>query len=847
MAEGTESLISRLRAYAGGRTVASDRAGPTSDALRGTQSPFDASNQNPLENAMGTTPPQPEPGTIRPTMAPPYGASGRANFYGLPQPDELNTLLLGQTGLRTFDTMYRTDADIRRLVLMAWSPIQAATWSLDPFGEDDATDADRQVADCIWWMLTHFMSPTLMEHISTVGPILLRSGFAPFEQIWKPCSHEGKTLLAPKKLDVRLPRTVWRWWQDQYGELTHLGQILPNRPDVVIPMSEVVYYRLAPEGDNWVGTSLLRHAYKAWYIKDKLERIDMVGQERKAVGVPLCYPPRNASDEQRRQMESLLASVHLNDVGYMMAPGPKAGLSDTQEGEGWFMDVIRFDSSSGDSIKESLRYHKEAIASSFLGDFMALGHHQVGARATAEVQEDPFLTAVEGMATYAVLPPLQRLIDRICELNFPTVEGSPRIRMQITDTASLSEIATYVQQLVMSEALQPDPELEDWLRERADLPPANADVREEKEEARKAGMEAAQKAMQEGPSTGEQERGEGPGGAPEKTPPGKTGKEEPPKAKAGKARSLESAPPPPHLRGAKQGSNERCATCKMFWHGGARGGQCWGYANYPVRRNQVCDSYSPALVKQLDDGQTAKWWESLLSQGKIAKGYESVRNTVQRDVEPAVLVMARQLAFQRSQDPGHESQPNTDEIRAGLRRHFNGLYDLGRATVKNELAKQRRRLRTLDDGVSGPDEQRRIRTKLRAQHSADLIGQATNAALTKAAIAGVAVSSLQQIAEQAATRELHAEAMEGSPQSIADGRTDVATSDPNVVGGYYTAVMDANTCEVCDEADTSQMLTVEEAEGQAPNPNCEGGGRCRCMIVWVLSNDPAALGIVAGE
>jgi hypothetical protein len=54
---------------------------------------------------------------------------------------------------------------------------------------------------------------------------------------------------------------------------------------------------------------------------------------------------------------------------------------------------------------------------------------------------------------------------------------------------------------------------------------------------------------------------------------------------------LSVAPAPPNLRRAKtrQGRFPHCASCQMF---DASAGVCWGYGNWPVKPNQLCDSFA---------------------------------------------------------------------------------------------------------------------------------------------------------------------------------------------------------------------------------------------------------------
>lgn len=57
------------------------------------------------------------------------------------------------------------------------------------------------------------------------------------------------------------------------------------------------------------------------------------------------------------------------------------------------------------------------------------------------------------------------------------------------------------------------------------------------------------------------------------------------------------APEPPNLRLAADPA-QCCGTCKMYFNG-----ECWGYGNYPVEKDQVCDSYE---AEADDDDRSAQ-------------------------------------------------------------------------------------------------------------------------------------------------------------------------------------------------------------------------------------------------
>lgn len=718
-------------------------------------------------------PPAKSPEEVPPHEGRPYGQSGRINFNGFIQYDELNPKLIGNAGLKVFDEMYREDPDVKRNVTAMWSPIQSATWTIEPYGGDQATDADRRAADLCKWAVFENMSPNWHGHLATLGPVLIRSGYCAFEQIWETAEWEGQTVTVPKKLDLRLPRTLWRFYQDDYGDLVGVEQFLPNAANVFIPATELCYYRLQVEGDNWVGTSLLRQAYKPWFYKSHFERIDAIGQERKAVGVPVVYPPQDASPKTKEEVEKILANLHVNEVGYIMSPGPKAGTGGTDATEGWIFDVIKFDSSSGDTIQASISAQKQSIAAAFLADFLELGHHQVGARATAEVQDDPFLTAVSAMGT-EIKQPGDGLLERIAFANDKTLKGAPKWKMSITDTASLSELAEYVAKLVEKGAMQPDPELEDFLRERADLPAANAEVRKEKTAQRKAGQQAALTAAGETPAE-----------------------------RAANATATAAGPAPE-------------------------------------------DAKPAAATKQLAEGDP-KWWEDMLSQGRLVEALDGARDEMQRAATPAAVKLARSMADRGKAGRRLSLTPPLELVEA-LQGEMTRLYEIGHSTVTDELHAQRKALGTqlADFAGGGPAASFLTRIRRRARVGAQNVVSQVARAVERATTNGVKDALvLQRTAEEAAISTLRVEAVANASLSVNDGRTAAAREAPDVVGGILTSVLDANTCDECQVADDGVIREPTDPALEVPVPTCAGGERCRCMVTWVLSEDPVAIGAIS--
>lgn len=201
---------------------------------------------------------------------------------------------------------------------------------------------------------------------------------------------------------------------------------------------------------------------------------------------------------------------------------------------------------------------------------------------------------------------------------------------------------------------------------------------------------------------------------------------------------LSAAPAPPGLRKAKakKGRAKACATCRMYDHR-----QCWGYGNYQVKPNQVCDSYSP-------------------------------------ETRP------KQLARREDREPAHVAQ--------------------------------------------------------RGRLIAEAVAHAIHQAIARARLQGVTGSRrLRQVGEQAGQGALRIAASSHTGGAINAGRQAAAqAAGDEILGARYTAILDKNTCGPCAEADDGVLRALDDPLLKpAPNPDCEGGDRCRCIWVYQLRSE----------
>ncbi len=741
----------------------------------------------------------------KPPAKSPRGESGRAHFDGFIQTEELNSKLAGVEGLKIFDTMYRTDPDVRRNVWMICNLLIGATWTVEPFGGENASKEDLEAAKAVEWALFENMTPSWKGHLGEALPVGIRSGFAPFEAVWENVEWEGRDLIVPKLLDLRLPRTITRFYQED-GQLTGIEQQLLRAENGVvdIPIEDLLYYRFGAEGDNWEGISLLRAAYKPWYLKDKIERLDAIKQEREAVGIPICYPPRNATPEQLTEMEEILGNTRSGEQAFIIAPGPKAeDLGPEEAGlQGWRIDILG--QSSGDSssktsdTKPSLEYHSDKIAAAFLAEFMRLGQGTgaVGARATADVQQNPFLQSAEALASTVESVANGGLVERMTALNF-NVDGPPRLCMSLVDSTTLEELATYVKNLIEAEALEPDPDLEDFLRDHADLPPADPNVRKQKQELKKKAAEALLNPA---------DPNEPPDPNDPNAPPPKPGDPKPPAPKppAKKPPAKPAAPPVP-----------------------------------PREPDEV--------LERPKWGRELRSWEKLMALEEIDTAIAQARERLEEAAGPETRRLASDFTKAAL---GGKKQPSTGtDLEDAIGSELERLYRTGQATVRQELDAQR--------GKSVPV----IALIGTAELDQDTMRQlAQRAKLASASIAGriwqaVSRSVLNKPGDQAAAQvageaegsaALRAEAQLHAAGSLNQGRSDQAdVQSDEVRGSRYTSILDTNRCAECASADDDVLRPLDDPvrlQRKPPNAGCYGGGRCRCMEFFELKEEAPGYG-----
>lgn len=389
------------------------------------------------------------------------GGSGTQIVNGFIEED-YNPQLTGAAGMLKFEKMRKSDAQVKASILVCELPIRATEKYIDPATEADntVTPLNQEIADFVHMAIFEKMSiapDDLWHEILTVLPF----GHSVFEKIYTADDeHVWLETLASRK-----QTTIVKW--ETLERSAGITQFLPSpviggpndgKQQISIPQEKLLIFTLQREGDNLEGVSILRSAYKHFYMKDQLYKFDVVKHERQGVGVPVLTMPEEAAPEDEARAKTILQSIRANEQGGIVLPF------------GWKFEYADTKATTGSDMWKSIEHHNAMIAKNVLAMFMEIVSGEGGSRALSEDQSDFFLLALEAVATMIDEVFNRYLIPELVDLNYEGVTEYPKLRHKKLGNVNYKDIMEAINTAVSAGVIGPDFDLEVWSRQLMDLP-----------------------------------------------------------------------------------------------------------------------------------------------------------------------------------------------------------------------------------------------------------------------------------------------------------------------------------------------------------------------------------------
>ena len=221
-----------------------------------------------------------------------------------------------------------------------------------------------------------------------------------------------------------------------------------------IPIDKLLVFTFDREAGDIMGISVLRSAYKHWYYKEQLYKIDAIQKERHGIGVPVIQLPVGFKEEDRRLAEDMGRNLRTNERAHIVLP------------PNWSLVFAKLEGNPVNAM-ESIEHHNAQIRENILATFLG------ESSATKEEDQTMFLKATRFVADVVCETFNVYGIPKLMKYNFERT-GTPRLKARrIGEQADWRTISFALRNLAGAGFLRPDDRLEDWLRDEMDLPRAD--------------------------------------------------------------------------------------------------------------------------------------------------------------------------------------------------------------------------------------------------------------------------------------------------------------------------------------------------------------------------------------
>lgn len=405
--------------------------------------------------------------------------------------DDFIPALRGLQGMRVWREMSDNDPIVGAMLYAIERMILAIEWKVEPFRDDEAEVVKRKDEKAAKFLeeCMDDMSETWSAMLSQILSFL-PYGFAYCELVYKkrkgPDQKTGRTRskysdgkIGWRKIALRGQETLWDWEFDEEGSVRGMRQMDPSvtKGVVTIPIEKALLFRTVTERNNPEGRSILRNAYRPWFFKKTIEEIEAVGVERDLAGLPVAYvPPSMLSStatpqevQARNALADLIRGIKRNENEGVLFPLAY----DEQGRELYKLTLLNSGGSRTFNTDQIIARYDQRISMVILADFILLGHEKVGSFALGASKIDLFVSAIQQIADSIADVFNNFAIPRLFRLNGMDYKRLPKIKAGDITHVDLGVLGDFISKMTAAGAMQPDTDMDNYLRSLANLPPRN--------------------------------------------------------------------------------------------------------------------------------------------------------------------------------------------------------------------------------------------------------------------------------------------------------------------------------------------------------------------------------------
>jgi len=369
--------------------------------------------------------------------------------------EEYNPKLRGKQGLKTYDEMRRSDGAVQAALQAVKSPITGASWFVSP--AEDTAEAKKH-ADFVTWNLTKGMTyPWMM--VLQEALLQFDFGYYMFEKVWAIKRVDGELRMCYQKLAPRHPMDVveggWRFDANGGPKGVWMYDAEGGMDSVFIPVEKLAIFTHQLEAGELTGRSMLRPAYKHWFIKENIYKIDAIQKERHGIGIPVIKLPHGFTVEDKNKAHEIGRNLRSNEKAHVVLP------------PNWDLVFAKLEGQPVSAL-ETAEHHARMIYQSVLAQALWASNSADG-----EASMDMFYKALRHLAENIAVVVNTWIIPQLIQANWDT-DKFPELRVRkLGDTAEARTLSFAVRNFIGAGVIVPDDRLEEWARDVIDAPKAD--------------------------------------------------------------------------------------------------------------------------------------------------------------------------------------------------------------------------------------------------------------------------------------------------------------------------------------------------------------------------------------
>lgn len=382
------------------------------------------------------------------------GTTGLKRMGGIIREEYLRELR-GPQGQSIYTEMSTQDAVLGGVLFAIEMLIRGMDWPVVPASQDPV---DLENAEFVEGALRDMETPwkDLLSEILT----FLVYGWCLLEVLWKLRQGEQDDptrrsafddgLIGWRDWQIRSQDTLDRWEFDEEGNVTAMVQVAePDFRPRVIPLDKCLLFRTTTRKGSPEGRSVLRTAYREWYLKRHIETMEAIGAERDLAGLPVMGVPAellrpDASPEEKalaEQCMKIVTNVRNDEQGGILLP-----LEYDENGHPLY--ELRLLTAGGQRMFDTdkiITRKENRMAASLLADFILLGQQAVGSFALASEKTRLFSFAIAAWADVICSVVNRRAIPRLLRLNGKEWSaGPPTLQHGDIETVDPKALAEFI-------------------------------------------------------------------------------------------------------------------------------------------------------------------------------------------------------------------------------------------------------------------------------------------------------------------------------------------------------------------------------------------------------------------